>query len=202
MFIVNLFCILQVWLPFLWSQQWVVGCRTCAGGEIVMKMMRPPLWDTAWLCQTACLGKKGGLLFWSNVGYNNPVHYFVSFLLFSKLHLMILWFQQGIVSVQQGGYMCLQVGSRSKQATSCRLSSMYFKVSATTGVSVSTPFKCLFLKHQWIFQHLEGHASLYELPADWDGGDGLLPGEVSWVWKDSSRKEKSQTTRSVQEAGW
>ena len=53
-----------------------------------------------------------------------------------------------------------------------------------------------------MFQHLEGHAALHELCADRDGGDGLLPGEVSFVWQDSSWQEKGQTTRSVQEVGW
>ena len=44
-------------------------------------------------------------------------------------------------------------------------------------------FMCLTLLVPCIyvfpFQYLEGPAPLYELPADRDGGDGLLPGEVS-----------------------
>ena len=41
------------------------------------------------------------------------------------------------------------------------------------------------------FQPLKGPATLHELPADRDGGDGLLPGEVPPVWQDPPWQEDS-----------
>ena len=58
-----------------------------------------------------------------------------------------------------------------------------------------------------LFQHFQRPASLHELPADRDGGDGLLPGEVSPVWQDPPRQEgssqkKAKTSSCVQETCW